>query len=510
MKNKKILFISLGCDKNLVDSEVMLGILADRGFEMTDTEDDADIIIINTCCFINDAKEESINTILEMAEYKKTGPCKALIVTGCLAQRYKQEIVDEIPEVDAVIGTSKYDEIFDAVDQALKGSHFLDVDDLDRLPSVPGKRILTTGGHYAHLKIAEGCDKHCTYCIIPKIRGNYRSVPMEQLLAEAASLAEQGVKELILVAQETTLYGVDLYGKKSLHILLQELAKIKGIRWIRILYCYPEEIYPELIETIKNEKKVCHYLDLPIQHASDAVLKRMGRRTSKAQLVEIIEKLRKEVKRALKTDKMRFRHTIGVADTAACLASRYGIDMQKAYISGLLHDCAKCVPDEKKIAECRQNDITITDSEYKSPYLLHSKLGAFYARTQYGINDTDILEAITWHTTGHPDMTMLEKIVFVADYIEPYRNKAANLDKIRYLAFTNIDDAILHILNDTINYLKENDKPIDGITLETYNFYKNYNKSNITIERNNKYHDKRYFKADGKNYRRSIKRKKRL
>lgn len=295
MKNKKILFISLGCDKNLVDSEVMLGILADRGFEMTDTEDDADIIIINTCCFINDAKEESINTILEMAEYKKTGPCKALIVTGCLAQRYKQEIVDEIPEVDAVIGTSKYDEIFDAVDQALKGSHFLDVDDLDRLPSVPGKRILTTGGHYAHLKIAEGCDKHCTYCIIPKIRGNYRSVPMEQLLAEAASLVEQGVKELILVAQETTLYGMDLYGKKSLHILLQELAKIKGIRWIRILYCYPEEIYPELIETIKNEKKVCHYLDMPIQHASDAILKRMGRRTTKAQLKETVSLLRKEI-----------------------------------------------------------------------------------------------------------------------------------------------------------------------------------------------------------------------
>lgn len=295
MKNKKILFISLGCDKNLVDSEVMLGILADRGFEMTDTEVDADIIIINTCCFINDAKEESINTILEMAEYKKTGPCKALIVTGCLAQRYKQEIVDEIPEVDAVIGTSKYDEIFDAVDQALKGSHFLDVDDLDRLPSVPGKRILTTGGHYAHLKIAEGCDKHCTYCIIPKIRGNYRSVPMEQLLAEAASLAEQGVKELILVAQETTLYGVDLYGKKSLHILLQELAKIKGIRWIRILYCYPEEIYPELIETIKNEKKVCHYLDMPIQHCNDTILQRMGRKTNKKELIERIHYLRKRV-----------------------------------------------------------------------------------------------------------------------------------------------------------------------------------------------------------------------
>lgn len=295
MKNKKILFISLGCDKNLVDSEVMLGILADRGFEMTDTEDDADIIIINTCCFINDAKEESVNTILEMAEYKKNGPCRALIVTGCLAQRYKQEIVDEIPEVDAVIGTSKYDEIFDAVEQALKGSHFLDVDDLERLPSVPGKRILTTGGHYAHLKIAEGCDKHCTYCIIPKIRGNYRSVPMEQLLSEAASLAGQGVKELILVAQETTLYGMDLYGKKSLHILLQELAKIKGIRWIRILYCYPEEIYPELIETIKTEKKVCHYLDMPIQHASDAILKCMGRRTTKEQLKETVALLRKEI-----------------------------------------------------------------------------------------------------------------------------------------------------------------------------------------------------------------------
>ena len=295
MKNKKILFISLGCDKNLVDSEVMLGILADRGFEMTDTEDDAGIIIINPCCFINDAKEESINTILEMAEYKKNGSCKALIVTGCLAQRYKQEIVDEIPEVDAVIGTSKYDEIFDAVDQALKGARFLDVDDLDRLPAVTGKRILTTGGHYAHLKIAEGCDKHCTYCIIPKIRGNYRSVPMEQLLAEATSLAEQGVKELILVAQETTLYGVDLYGKKSLHVLLQELAKIKGIRWIRILYCYPEEIYPELIETIKTEKKVCHYLDMPIQHASDAILKRMGRRTTKEQLKETVALLRKEI-----------------------------------------------------------------------------------------------------------------------------------------------------------------------------------------------------------------------
>ena len=292
----KILFVSLGCDKNLVDSEVMIGLLGKKGFSFTDDETEADVIVINTCCFINDAKEESINTILEMAEYRKSGCCKALIVTGCLAQRYKQEIVDEIPEVDAVLGTTTYDAIVETVEKVLEGQKELHFEDIDRLvPEQEGARTLTTGGHYAYLKIAEGCDKHCTYCIIPKIRGNYRSVPMEQLLAEAASLAEQGVKELILVAQETTLYGVDLYGKKSLHILLKELAKIKGIRWIRILYCYPEEIYPELIETIKNEKKVCHYLDMPIQHASDAILKRMGRRTTKAQLKETVSLLRKEI-----------------------------------------------------------------------------------------------------------------------------------------------------------------------------------------------------------------------
>ena len=294
MKNK-ILFVSLGCDKNLVDSEVMLGILAGRGFEMTDLEEEADIIIINTCCFINDAKEESVNTILEMAEYKTSGSCKALIVTGCLAQRYQKEILDEIPEVDAVIGTSSYDEILDAVDQALAGKHFLEFADLDRLPVVKTGRILTTGGHYAHLKIAEGCNKHCTYCIIPKIRGNYRSVPMEQLVTEAAALAEQGAKELILVAQETTLYGVDLYGKKSLHLLLEKLCQIKGIRWIRILYCYPEELYDELIQKMKREPKVCHYLDMPIQHANNEILKRMGRRTSKEQLKEKISLLRREI-----------------------------------------------------------------------------------------------------------------------------------------------------------------------------------------------------------------------
>ena len=291
----KILFISLGCDKNLVDTEVMLGLLASRGYEMTDDETEADIIVINTCCFIHDAKEESIQNILEMAEYKKEGKARALIVTGCLAERYRQEILDEIPEVDEVLGTTAYDRILDAVDAALAGEHSVMLADIDVLPLPDTKRLVTTGGHFAYLKIAEGCDKHCTYCIIPKIRGNYRSVPMERLIREAEELAAQGVKELILVAQETTLYGKDLYGEKSLHRLVRELCRISGLRWIRILYCYPEEITDELIQVMKEEKKVCHYLDLPIQHASDAVLKRMGRRTSKQELVEIIGKLRREI-----------------------------------------------------------------------------------------------------------------------------------------------------------------------------------------------------------------------
>lgn len=291
----KILFISLGCDKNLVDTEVMLGLLASRGYEMTDDETQADIIVINTCCFIHDAKEESIQNILEMAEYKKSGRAKALIVTGCLAQRYRQEILDEIPEVDEVLGTTAYDKILDAVDAALAGKQEVMLSDIDALPLPDTKRLVTTGGHFAYLKIAEGCDKHCTYCIIPKIRGNFRSVPMERLVKEAEGLAEQGVKELILVAQETTLYGKDLYGEKSLHVLLRKLAKISGIRWIRILYCYPEEITDELIQVMKEEPKVCHYLDLPIQHANDEILKRMGRRTSKQELVDIIGKLRREI-----------------------------------------------------------------------------------------------------------------------------------------------------------------------------------------------------------------------
>ena len=291
----KILFISLGCDKNLVDTEVMLGLLASRGYEMTDDETQADIIVINTCCFIHDAKEESIQNILEMAEYKKEGKAKALIVTGCLAERYRQEILDEIPEVDEVLGTTAYDKILDAVDKALEGTHSVILSELDALPLPDTKRLVTTGGHFAYLKIAEGCDKHCTYCIIPKIRGNFRSVPMERLVKEAEYLAEQGVKELILVAQETTLYGKDLYGEKSLHKLVRELCKVSGIQWIRILYCYPEEITDELIQVMKEEKKVCHYLDLPIQHASDSILKRMGRRTTKQELKDIIGKLRREI-----------------------------------------------------------------------------------------------------------------------------------------------------------------------------------------------------------------------
>lgn len=273
----------------------MLGMLASRGYEMTNEEQEADIIVINTCCFIHDAKEESIQNILEMAEYKKNGSAKALIVTGCMAERYRQEILDEIPEVDEVLGTTAYDRILDAVDAALAGQHEVMTADLDALPLPETKRLVTTGGHFAYLKIAEGCDKHCTYCIIPKIRGNFRSVPMERLLKEAQDLAEQGVKELILVAQETTLYGKDLYGEKSLPKLLRELCKISGIRWIRILYCYPEEITDELIQVMKEEPKICHYLDLPIQHANDTILKRMGRRTSKQELIDIVQKLRKEI-----------------------------------------------------------------------------------------------------------------------------------------------------------------------------------------------------------------------
>ena len=290
-----ILFVSLGCDKNLVDSEVMLGLIKEKGFLITGEEKEADFIVVNTCCFINDAKEESINTILEMAEYKKTGKLKGLIVTGCMAQRYKEDILNEINEVDAILGTSSYNEIVNVMEDVLAGKKTVSVKEPEDTQAVDTARINTTGGYFSYLKIAEGCDKHCTYCIIPKIRGNYRSVPIDRLLKEAEDLVRGGVKELILVAQETTLYGKDIYGKKSLPELLKALCKIEGLEWIRLLYSYPEEITDELIEVMKSEDKICNYLDMPIQHASDNILKRMGRRTSKEELEGIITRLRRSI-----------------------------------------------------------------------------------------------------------------------------------------------------------------------------------------------------------------------
>ena len=290
----KLLFISLGCDKNLVDSEMMMGLLHDRGYEFTDNEEEADIIVINTCGFINDAKEESINTILEMAKYKENN-LKALIVAGCLVERYKNEILQELPEIDAIVGTTAFDKICDVVDDVLADKKHNELESINKMCRPDVKRIITTGGYYSYLKIAEGCDKHCTYCSIPMIRGAYRSVPMDELVKEAEYLADNGVKELIIVAQEITVYGKDLYGEKKLQELLHRLCKIPGIQWIRLLYCYPEEITDELIETIRTEKKICHYIDMPIQHASDKILKAMGRRTNNAELRNIISKLRKEI-----------------------------------------------------------------------------------------------------------------------------------------------------------------------------------------------------------------------
>lgn len=291
----KILFISLGCDKNLVDTEVMLGMLVRRGFSITDDEADADAVVVNTCCFINDAKQESINTLLEMAELRKSGDIRALIAAGCLAQRYQDEIQKEIPEVDAIVGTTAIDAVADALEEVLSGKGHNHLEDVNRKPVYDKERIVTTGGHYAYLKIAEGCDKHCSYCIIPKVRGSYRSIPMDSLVREAERLAAFGAKEIILVAQETTLYGVDLYGEKRLCELLHRLCAIPEVYWVRILYCYPEEITDELIETIRSEQKVCNYLDIPIQHASDRILKRMGRRTNRQELADRIAKLRERI-----------------------------------------------------------------------------------------------------------------------------------------------------------------------------------------------------------------------
>lgn len=291
----KILFISLGCDKNLVDSEMMIAALSRHGYEMTDNEEEAEVIVVNTCCFIHDAKEESITTLLEMGRLKETACCKALIAAGCLAQRYQKEIETEIPEVDAIVGTSSFEKIVEVVDDVVGGKKHNEMVELSYLAGQDMDRIVTTGGYYSYLKIAEGCNKHCSYCIIPKIRGSYRSVPMEKLISQAESLAKQGVEELMIVAQETTVYGVDLYGRKMLPELLRKLCGIPGLRWIRVLYCYPEEITDELIEVMATEEKICHYIDMPIQHASDRILKRMGRRTTKEEIINIVGKIRKRI-----------------------------------------------------------------------------------------------------------------------------------------------------------------------------------------------------------------------
>lgn len=290
-----ILFVSLGCDKNLVDSEVMLGMLKERGYTFTDDQTQADAAVVNTCCFINDAKEESIQTILELAELKKTGQLKALVVAGCLAQRYQAEIQKEIEEVDAIIGTTALEKVVETLDEVLAGKGENHLEALDKAPLGGKERVLTTGGYFSYLKIAEGCNKHCTYCIIPKVRGEYRSVPMELLLDEARQLAGKGIKELILVAQETTLYGMDLYGEKKLPELLDRLCEIEGLIWIRIMYCYPEEITQELIDVMKRQTKICHYLDIPIQSGSDRILKLMGRKTDTAQIEALVDHLREEI-----------------------------------------------------------------------------------------------------------------------------------------------------------------------------------------------------------------------
>lgn len=293
--NIKISFISLGCDKNLVDSEVMLGLLRDKGYTLINDEQEADVIVVNTCGFIQDAKEESIETIIEMGKYKDSGKCKALIVTGCLAQRYQEELVEGMPEIDAILGVSNYDKIIEAVESVINNKKYIAFEDNSRHPQDYIKRVISSAGYSSYLKIAEGCDNHCTYCIIPEIRGKIKSRTIESLVEETKYLAEKGVKELILVAQDTTKYGIDIYGEKKLPDLLRQLCKVNGIEWIRLLYCYPEEITDELIEVIKDEKKVVNYLDMPIQHANDDILKRMARKSTKEKITNAISKLRENI-----------------------------------------------------------------------------------------------------------------------------------------------------------------------------------------------------------------------
>ena len=283
----KLFTVSLGCDKNLVDSEHMIAIMCDNGYEITDDENEADVIVINTCCFIHDAKQESIDTILEMARLKDN-KLKALVVCGCLAARYESEIKKEIPEVDACLPALEWEKIEETVAGVLS--------DKEKKDTVKGKRrVISTPGHYEYLKIAEGCNRCCSYCIIPKMRGPYRSVPMEELLEEARYLADEGVKELILVAQETTLYGTDLYGKKMLPELLCKLSEIDGIRWIRLLYAYPEEITEELAHVMSTHPKICRYIDMPIQSGCDSVLKRMGRHTDSEGIKKTVRMLREKM-----------------------------------------------------------------------------------------------------------------------------------------------------------------------------------------------------------------------
>lgn len=276
---------------------MMITSLREQGFRLVNEETEAEVIVVNTCCFIGDAKEESINTLLEMASYKETAKCKLLVAAGCLAQRYHKEIQTEIPEVDIIVGTMGYENLAETIRGELKEHQGVveTLQNIDYLPTPLTNRDSMSGGYYAYLKIAEGCDKCCTYCVIPKVRGHYRSVPMENLLAQAEHLVQNGAKELILVAQETTLYGVDLYGHKSLPELLEKLSELEELKWIRILYCYPEEITKELVHAIKTLPKVCHYLDIPIQHGSDGILKRMGRRTNSKELRDMVHYLRQEI-----------------------------------------------------------------------------------------------------------------------------------------------------------------------------------------------------------------------
>ncbi len=291
----QILFVSLGCDKNLVDSEVMLGLLQEKGYSITNEEKEADVAVINTCCFIHDAKEESIESIIEMGRLKQTGKLKALVITGCLAERYKEEIRNELPEVDAVLGTTSTESIVEAVEEVLSGKRYEHFEDIHYLPPSHEKRVITSGTHMGYLKIAEGCDKRCTYCIIPKVRGRFRSIPMEDLIAQTRYLVSCGISEVCLVAQETTLYGMDIYGEKKLPELLAKLSEIEDLKWIRLLYCYPEEITEELIAEIRDNPKVCHYIDMPLQHCENTILRRMGRRTTKEDITKTITHIREEV-----------------------------------------------------------------------------------------------------------------------------------------------------------------------------------------------------------------------